>query len=250
MKTDNFFGLYKSKVSDNPLKHELLKEILIAAIENGHWSDGDKLPTEQEFAKITPLSLGTIQKAIGSLTREGYVQRKRGSGTFVIPREKRLGEPWIYQILASDGSRFVPMTSEVRRRVEVESNASWAQWLSRGESNQVIVRLERIIAAEDYLFLSHYHVNICQFPFFRDVPLEKLRSENFVKLTQKIYKLSPSRIVRTVKTDLLPRFATEALTLPHKTYGTHLEIMASSSAGVPIFFNQMYLPAGGPRIYF
>lgn len=248
MTADNFFELYQSKTPDNPLKHEYLKAVMIAAIEDGHWLDGDKLPTEQTLAAITPFSLGTIQKAVGSLVSEGYVQRKRGRGTFIIPREKRLGAPWIFQMLSADGDRFIPMTSSVTRRVEVESDAAWARWLCRDSDDRRIVRLDRVIVAEDYNFLSFFYIDAMRFPHFADAPLETLRSENFVHLIKDLYDVSVSRIMHTVRTALLPRYVAEALGLPHKTYGTHLEIMGSSPAGEPVFYQQLYLPAGGPRI--
>lgn len=246
---DNFFQLYQSKVAENPLKHEYLKAVMIAAIEDGHWRDGDKLPTEQVLAEITPFSLGTVQKAVGSLVNEGYVQRKRGLGTFIIPREKRLGEPWIFQILSADGDRFIPMTSSVLRRVEVESDAPWARWLCGDVDDRRIVRLDRIIAAEDYKFLSLFYIDASRFPHFNDAPFDTLVSENFVKLIKEIYQVSPSRIMHTVRTAPLARYVADALKVPHKTYGTHLEIMGSSAAGEPLFYQQLYLPAGGPRIY-
>jgi DNA-binding GntR family transcriptional regulator len=249
MTIDNFFQLYQSKAPDNPLKHEYLKAVMIAAIEDGHWRDGDKLPTEQVLAEITPFSLGTIQKAVGSLVSEGYVQRKRGRGTFIIPREKRLGEPWIFQILSADGDRFIPMTSSVSRRVEVESDAAWARWLCGGSEDRRIVRIDRIIVAEDYTFLSSFYIDATRFPHFIDAPFDALRSENFVKLIKEIYQVSPSRIVHTVRTAPLPRYVADALELPQKAYGTHLEIMGSSPGGEPVFYQQLYLPAGGPRIY-
>jgi GntR family transcriptional regulator len=246
---ENFYELYRSKAQDRPLKHEYLKEVMIAAIEDGHWHDGDKLPTEQVLAEITPFSLGTVQKAVGSLVGEGYVQRKRGLGTFIIPREKRLGEPWIFQMLSADGARFLPMTSTVSRRVEVESDASWAHWLCAGRDDRTIIRLDRTIVAEEYSFLSFYYIDASRFPYFRDVALDTLRSENFVKLTKTIYKLSATKIVHTVRTALLPKAVADALDLPAKTFGTHLEIMGSTASGEPIFYQQLYLPAGGPRIY-
>jgi GntR family transcriptional regulator len=246
---DNFFELYRTKAADNPLKHEYLKAVMIAAIEDGHWQDGDKLPTEQVLAEITPFSLGTVQKAVGSLVGEGFVQRKRGLGTFIIPREKRLGEPWIFQMLSADGSRFLPMTSTVTRRVEVESDAPWANWLCNGTDDRTIVRLDRTIVAEDYSFISFYYVDATRFPYFRDVPLDELRSENFVKLSKKLYKLSATKIVHTVRTALLPRNVVESLELPAKSFGTHIEMMGSAAGGEPVFYQQLYLPAGGPRIY-
>jgi hypothetical protein len=55
--------------------------------------------------------------------------------------------------------------------------------------------------------------------------------------------------MHTVRTAPLPRYVADALKVPPKTYGTHLEIMGSSTAGDPVFYQQLYLPAGGPRIY-
>ena len=249
MKNKNFFDIYQPRVADNPIKHEYLKEVFIAAIEDGFWTDGDKLPTEQEMSKIVPFSLGTIQKAVGSLVSDGYVERKRALGTFVIPREKRLGEPWIYQVLSSDGTRFVPMTSTVIRRVQIESDDSWARWLCEGSDDRNIIRLDRKIDAENHSFISHYFADATRFPYFVEVPLDDLDSENFVKLTKSIYKASATKIVHTVKADILPKNVSDVLHLPGRTYGAHVEIMGSSSHGEPIFYQRLYLPAGGPRLY-
>ena len=91
MKSNNFFELYQVQVSDNPVKHEYLKEVFIAAIEGGYWRDGEKFPTEQEMAALVPFSLGTIQKAVGSLVSSGYVQRKEGLGRSLFPERSAWG---------------------------------------------------------------------------------------------------------------------------------------------------------------
>ncbi|BBU33415.1 GntR family transcriptional regulator (plasmid) [Burkholderia sp. THE68] len=249
MKNKNFFNIYQSRVVDNPVKHEYLKEVFIAAIEDGFWKDGDKLPTEQEMSQMVPFSLGTIQKAVGSLVNEGYVERKRALGTFVIPREKRLGEPWIYQVLSSDGTRFIPMTSTVIRRVQIESDDSWARWLCGAGDDRNIIRLDRKIDAEDHSFISHYFADATRFPYFAEIPLDDLESENFVRLTKTVYKVSATKIVHTVKADILPKTVSDALQLPSRTYGAHIEIMGSSSRGEPVFYQRLYLPSGGPRLY-
>lgn len=250
MENDGFYDRYKSHIKNHQPKHEALRQVLIAAIEDGHWKDGEKLPTEQILAKITPFSLGTVQKAIGHLVKEGYVQRKRGLGTFINPHEKRMGEPWIYRVLSADESRYVPMTSVVLRRLEVESDASWATWLTGGNPGQRIVRIERIIHAEGFSFFSHYNVCPERFPLFDSVELKDLDGENFVKLTTEVYHVSASNIMRTVRTAPLPKFATDALGISPKSFGTFLEIMATSSHGVPLFFHQLYVPAGGLKISF
>lgn len=250
MEIDGFYELYKSHIKNHQPKHDALKQVLIAAIEEGHWKDEEQLPTEQVLAKITPFSLGTVQKAIGYLVKEGYVQRKRGLGTFIIPRAKRMGEPWIYRVQSADGSTFVPMTTVVLRRVEVESDAGWAAWLTDGNAGQRIIRIERIIHAGEFSFFSLYNVCPDRFPLFEDIELKALDGENFVKLTAEVYRVSASKITRTVRSAPLPKFATDALGISAKSFGTFLEIMATSSHGVPLFFHQLYVPAGGLKISF
>jgi DNA-binding GntR family transcriptional regulator len=250
MTSDGFYDRYKTHAKVQQPKHEALKQILIAAIEHGHWKDGDRLPTEQVLAQITPYSLGTVQKAIGYLVKEGYVQRQRGLGTFILPREKRMGEPWIYRVLSSDESRFVEMTTKVLRRVEVQSEANWASWLTAGDEDRRIIRIDRVIHAEDFSFLSHYHVCPDRFPLFEEIELKKLDGENFVQLTAETYRVSVTKIMRTVRSAPLPKFATEALGLAPKSFGTFLELMGNGSQGLPIFFHQLYVPAGGLKISF
>ena len=78
MKSNNFFELYQVQVSDNPVKHEYLKEVFIAAIEDGHWRDGEKFPTEQEMAALVPFSLERFKRPSARWSAAGTSREKRG----------------------------------------------------------------------------------------------------------------------------------------------------------------------------
>jgi GntR family transcriptional regulator len=54
-------------------------------IEAGQLKTGDAVDSERELARIHKVSLMTARHALASLEREGIVERKRGSGTFVAP---------------------------------------------------------------------------------------------------------------------------------------------------------------------
>ena len=54
-------------------------------IENGHLRPGDTVDSERELAKLHRVSLMTARHALAELAREGFVERRRGSGTFVAP---------------------------------------------------------------------------------------------------------------------------------------------------------------------
>jgi GntR family transcriptional regulator len=46
---------------------------------------GDAVPSERDLARIHQVSLMTARHALASLEREGFVERRRGIGTFVSP---------------------------------------------------------------------------------------------------------------------------------------------------------------------
>ena len=60
-----------------------LRNALRAEILNGRIMPGSKLPASREFARQYQLSRGTILAALDELQAEGYVEGRRGSGTYV-----------------------------------------------------------------------------------------------------------------------------------------------------------------------
>lgn len=74
------------------LKFEVLADQLRRGIIAGTWTAGQKLPTEQELAKETGLSLTTVRRAFDELVAERIVVRRQGAGSFVAqvrPRDER-----------------------------------------------------------------------------------------------------------------------------------------------------------------
>lgn len=52
-------------------------------ISNGKWRPGDALPSERQLSELFHVSRVTVRGAIDYLVEAGFVERKRGSGTFV-----------------------------------------------------------------------------------------------------------------------------------------------------------------------
>jgi DNA-binding GntR family transcriptional regulator len=67
------------------LRHSLARE-LRARIQAGEWAPGDQLPSEPELARLQAVSRSSMRAAIAMLEEEGYVRRRRGSGTYVTHR--------------------------------------------------------------------------------------------------------------------------------------------------------------------
>ena len=65
-----------------PLYYQL-KSSILNAIKTGNLSQGERIPTEEEFQNILEVSRGTIRHAISELVQEGWLERKKSKGTFV-----------------------------------------------------------------------------------------------------------------------------------------------------------------------
>ena len=68
--------------SDLPL-HERLADAIETAILRGNIKPGQRLPTHREISKSFDVAIGTVTKAIDSLSRRGIVRGEIGRGTFV-----------------------------------------------------------------------------------------------------------------------------------------------------------------------
>lgn len=60
-----------------------LKDVLLDAIMQGDWGPGDRLPSEQQLAKLYCVAPGTARQAITQLVGDGILERQQGRGTFV-----------------------------------------------------------------------------------------------------------------------------------------------------------------------
>lgn len=79
-----------------PLHHQI-KIAVLEGVEQGWLRPGEQLPRERELAETLGVSLAPVRQAMADLTKEGYVSRTRGRGTFI--RDRKLVEK--IQILGS-----------------------------------------------------------------------------------------------------------------------------------------------------
>ncbi|PKM49995.1 MAG: GntR family transcriptional regulator [Firmicutes bacterium HGW-Firmicutes-7] len=56
---------------------------ILSKIKSGEWKKGDKIPAERTLCGLYNISRTTVREALKNLENEGYVVRKRGSGSFV-----------------------------------------------------------------------------------------------------------------------------------------------------------------------
>jgi DNA-binding FadR family transcriptional regulator len=64
-----------------------LREQILA----GTWSIGSRSPTESELAQLTGTSRNTVREAVQSLVHTGLLERRQGSGTYVLAASELAG---------------------------------------------------------------------------------------------------------------------------------------------------------------
>lgn len=55
----------------------------------GRWSVGDRIPTEPELCEMVGTSRNTVREAVQSLVHAGLLERRQGSGTYVIATDEQ-----------------------------------------------------------------------------------------------------------------------------------------------------------------
>jgi len=73
----------------NTLKHEHVREYVLSLIRSGRLKPGDKTPSEYALANRFAANKTTCNKAMAVLVAEGYVERRKGAGTFVADTQAK-----------------------------------------------------------------------------------------------------------------------------------------------------------------
>ena len=245
-----FFARYRPRAALGGPKYRILREAIIAAIEDGYWKGGDRLPTELELTALTPYSLGTVQRAIQTMVAEGFVTRKQRSGSFVAPGHQRIGGPWLFRFLAEDGSGFLPMFTKVTGRRQVVESGPWFSWLTQGKPGKRLLRIDRQIRVNSELVaFNQVYLDPEVYRVIAAAHARDLDGVNFVHLIQDAYQLPVNNIAHTVRCASLPEAALRAIGLQRRTLGMIVEIAASAGRSRPVSYQQMFVPPTEYRLY-
>ena len=70
--------------------YQTVRESFIDFLDKSKFKIGDRLPTENELAKILNVSRVTLREAIRQLREDGFLYSKRGSGTYLSGNMKQI----------------------------------------------------------------------------------------------------------------------------------------------------------------
>ncbi|MBF6355109.1 FadR family transcriptional regulator [Nocardia higoensis] len=113
-------------------------EQLRAEVRSGRWPIGSRIPTEPELTELTGTGRNTVREAVQALVHAGMLQRRQGSGTYVVAGSEVGGTLGKYFADARD-------RDVIELRLALDTTA--AALAARRRDDDDIAELRRLLAA-------------------------------------------------------------------------------------------------------
>lgn len=105
--------------TENKCRSEQVAQRILKMIEDGILHEGDKLPSEPEFAKQLGISRGILREGLAQLKAQGIISRKPKDGTYILPlagRKDDLTQSTQRMIQASSFRNIMEMRSAIEQK--------------------------------------------------------------------------------------------------------------------------------------
>ena len=227
-------------------KYLRLRDSLAAAIAEGRWKAGAKIPTEERITEATRLSLGTVQKALKALADDGLVVRRQGMGTFVASGESPMNAPFYHCRFLDDDGQQLPIFSKFARRHAATVKGEWSKHLSGPH----VVCLERVFSiANEFSIYTHLYFDAKRLPVLASAPASKLSGVNMKELIAREHHLPLARFSENLVVAVFPPHVCEAIGVKPRTSGAVLEIVGRDRQGEAVYFQELFIPPTERRLF-
>lgn len=245
----SFLERYHAAQDAGQPKHARLSGAILAAIGAGHWPPGSKLPTEQQLARSTPYSLGTVQRAMRSLVDSGVVVRRQGAGSFVAARERRVDDPWHFRFVADDGISFLPAYPKVVLRDRLSGPGPWCRPLEMDQSEEVVEVDRRVDIGGEFAVYSRFFTRAEPYGALLYRPLAELDGVNIRNLLLREMNVVVTRITQDIRLVALPGDVATAIDVEAGSAGMFLQAIASMGADRPVYYQELFVPPNRRRLH-
>lgn len=187
-------------VLDNTISNPLYKQLadtLRDEMDSGRWPQGKRLPTENELSEQYRVSRVTVRKALDDLSKQGYLMRKPGKGTFVA--EKKFQRALSGVLCYTDMCRvlgYVPGAKTIKVALEEPSEED-AQLLGLDKEDELLV-VERLRMADGKPVLLETNKFSEDFFFLFDKDLNDASLYNIIKEEKGIVFTQSSKTLEIV----------------------------------------------------
>jgi GntR family transcriptional regulator len=222
-------------------RHIRLRSAVVEVIAKGVWAPGDKLPPEGDLARAAGVSLGTAQKALTNLAREGLLVRRHGHGTFVAGDASQSAQLMHFRFINDDGSAIVPVYAEAIERKVISRPGPWSEFLPQAHS---FIRIRRRInVSDEFDCLSELYIDAVRFKSILDMPMQELHRVVIRNVLARRFNAPTFSITQRIYATIFAKRVADILHLPDdKRFGLVLEIRSSSHHQAPLAFQNVFVP--------
>jgi GntR family transcriptional regulator len=243
-----FYEKYRQLEIESLPRYAQLREVIISAIEDRFWGQGDKLPAEVEIARTTPFSLGTVQKALKALVDDGILIRRQGAGTFIAEDRRKMDRPWHCRFESDNEGIFLPVYPKVLLRKRIHSREKWAQLLDPKEMR--LIQIDRLIrVGNEFNVYCKIFLNEERFSGFLKKKITDLEQANFKTLIRAEYNLPITHMANNLRVAKLPNTICRAIAVETEMIGLIYEIIASSGRKNPVYYQELFIPPNDRRLH-
>lgn len=242
MLSDQISDTFKQLASNSSApKYQQVCETLLSMIDTGDLKPGDRVPTETSLTGSLPVSLGTVQKALNSLTERGILRRLQGSGTYVADNQISLDDIWHFRFIDNEKDHILPLSTKVLDIKRTTESGPWINFL--GKENFYLRITREICVNREFCVISQFYLSgkqfkdllTCKPADLEGTLLRDMIRERFGKLTDQIRE--------QVAAQTFPDDVCNWLDLPVQSIGLICHIMAYSPLQNPLSFQKLFVPA-------
>ena len=218
-------------------------ESIVERIASGALCAGDRLPSEERLTGDLGVSLGTVQKALGRLARDGVVSREHGRGTFVSGARAAVAD---VQYLRFRDVHGLELAQYVRlRSVRRDARAGpWRDFLGQAAP----IRIERTIDVDGRFVLNaEFWLREDDFARLDDTGPRALETNLRVLLGRRL-ALPALRVDRSISFVAPPAAVARRIGLSPRQPGFAMEMRGHTVRDRPLFYQRVFAPPFAERL--
>lgn len=132
--------------SSHEPRYRQLKQQLIEQLRRGRWKHGQRIPSEPVLAARHGVAIATVRRAVGELVAEHILERRQGSGTYVLSHTPDYMLGVFFRIAGRDGRKELP-TSRLLGLTRARADAATARALQLTPRGSVI-RIDMLLSLQ------------------------------------------------------------------------------------------------------
>lgn len=222
-------------------KYAALHDAVMHGVASGQFKSGTRVPNEQELAKMLPLSLGTIQRALRQLVEERVVQRRPGLGSFISDHHAsaEMDRPFHCRFVDDSGKGYLPVFPEVLVREKVTGPGPWTEHLRCRDALRIA---RRIRIGEEFYVHSEFVVDPARLPVFASRSLHQLAHENFKHMIFRACGEAIHKVDLFMRQETPPRDVGKLIDVPARQLCSAIRAHAFLGDADPIYYQKIFTP--------